>query len=153
MKLRDAILEETLESGQSRFENKVAWVRLYLVLSGYIDRSRRGVWTLTDKGRNTDRLSDTEIQSLLLDIQHKGKHSDGIDAVSSTPTAGEDALDDDEAPEEIPYARQLLTILRSLPASGFQWTLRRKRYVTAYLQLNSLMENTSSVYLSRWNSA
>ena len=118
LNLKDAALEETLESGQSRFENKVAWVRLYLVLTGYIDRSRRGVWTLTDKGRNSGRLSDEEIQSLLLEIQRNGKHSgDEIAAVSTVPTAGTDSLDDEEeAPEEIPYASQLLALLRSLPA-------------------------------------
>jgi len=126
MKLRDAVLEETLESGQSRFENKIAFVRLYFVLTGYIDRSRRGVWTLTDKGRNTTRLSDAEIQSLLLEIQRKGKHShDVIAPVSTVPTAGKDDLDDEEAPEEIPYTSQLLAILRSLPAPGFERLCQR----------------------------
>jgi restriction system protein len=127
MKLKDTVLEETLESGQSRFENKVAFVRLYLVLTGYIDRSRRGVWTLTDKGRNAGRLSDAEIQSLLLEIQRKGKHSgDESDAVSTTPIVGRDGLDDEEeAPEEILYTSQLLTILRSLPAPGFERLCQR----------------------------
>jgi restriction system protein len=126
MKLRDAVLEETLESGQSRFENKIAFVRLYLVLTGYIDRSRRGVWTLTEKGRNTDRLSDAEIQSLLLEIQRKGKHTDDvIGPVSTVPTAGRDGLDEEEAPEEIPYTSQLLAILKSLPAPGFERLCQR----------------------------
>lgn len=41
------VLEETLSTGVSRFENKIAWVRLYLVRAGYLDRSRRG---RADKG-------------------------------------------------------------------------------------------------------
>jgi restriction system protein len=126
MKLNDTALEETLESGQSRFENKVAWVRLYLVLSGYIDRSRRGVWTLTDKGRSTDRLTESEIQQLLLEIQHKGKHPDDESGTIATlPISSEDELDDEEVPEEIPYTTQLLAILRSLPASGFERLCQR----------------------------
>jgi restriction system protein len=126
MKLGDAVLEETLESGQSRFENKVAFVRLYLVLTGYIDRSRRGVWTLTDKGRNTDRLSDAEIQALLLEIQRKGKHSDDeSDVISTTPTPDKYGLDEEEVPEEMPYTSQLLAILRSLPAPGFERLCQR----------------------------
>ena len=111
MKLKDAVLEETLESGQSRFKNKIAFVRLNLVLAGYIDRSRWGVWTLTEKGRNAGRLSDAEIQSLLLEIQRKGKHSDESGAVSNAPMAGKNELEDEEAPEEIPYTGQLLAIL------------------------------------------
>jgi restriction system protein len=48
MGLEDSpLLEETLKSGVSKFENRVAWVRLYLVQANYIDRSKRGVWTLT----------------------------------------------------------------------------------------------------------
>jgi len=126
MKLKDSVLEEMLESGQSRFENKVAFVRLYLVLTGYIDRSRRGVWTLTDKGRNAGRLSDAEIQALLLQIQRQGKHSNtNSDAVSTTLMAGKDSLDDEEAPDEVPYTSQLLAILRSLPAPGFERLCQR----------------------------
>ena len=126
MGLNDGFLEETLESGQSRFYNLIAWVRLYLVLTGYIDRSRRGVWTLTDKARNIERLSDAEIQSLLFEIQRKGKQSDtAVNSVTTPAMAGENDLEDEEAPEEIPYTSQLLNILRSLPAPGFERLCQR----------------------------
>lgn len=54
------MLEETLSTGASRFENKIAWVRLYLVLTGFLDRSKRGVWALTEKGQTSPLLSDNE---------------------------------------------------------------------------------------------
>ena len=42
-----------LPSGvQSRFENQVHWARFYLAKGGYIDASKHGVWTLTEKARN-----------------------------------------------------------------------------------------------------
>jgi restriction system protein len=126
MRLKDSVLEETLESGQSRFENKVAFVRLYLVLTGYIDRSRRGVWTLTEKGWNTDCLSEAEIHTLLREIQRKGKLADDeIAPVSLVSTTGSECLDEEEAPEEIPYTSQLLAILKSLPAAGFERLCQR----------------------------
>jgi len=126
MRLRSVALEETLESGQSRFENKIAWVRLYLVLAGYIDKSRRGVWSLTEKGANADHLSDAEIQSLLLGIQREGKHSkDEGDSSSASSATGEDVSYEEEAPEEIAYAGQLLDILRLLPAPGFERLCQR----------------------------
>ena len=37
---------------QNKFSNEVAWARNYLVYGGYIDKSVRGVWTLTEKGEN-----------------------------------------------------------------------------------------------------
>ena len=34
----------------NKFENEVAFARNYLVGAGYIDKSVRGVWTLTEGG-------------------------------------------------------------------------------------------------------
>lgn len=42
------------KSGQNRIYNQVHWARLYLVNGGLIDSSRRGVWTLTDRGNSID---------------------------------------------------------------------------------------------------
>src|SRR6266849_5773335 len=56
-------------SGGSQFENDVAWVRLYLVRTGYLDSSRRGVWSLTEKGRNAGKLSDAQIAQIMRDSQ------------------------------------------------------------------------------------
>ena len=42
--------EIILKSGQSRVYNQVQWSRFYLVKAGYLDFSKRGVWSLTEKG-------------------------------------------------------------------------------------------------------
>ena len=48
---REGMSEEQLalehRDGGSQFKNKVAWARFYLAKAGYIDSSRRGVWSLT----------------------------------------------------------------------------------------------------------
>src|SRR6266581_9136667 len=46
--------EATLKNGQSRVRNQVQWGRLYLVRAGYLDSSRRGVWSLTERGAQAD---------------------------------------------------------------------------------------------------
>ncbi|NEQ47802.1 MAG: hypothetical protein F6K00_31450 [Leptolyngbya sp. SIOISBB] len=53
-----------LDGGAPRFDNLVAWARFYLVKAGYIDSSRRGVWTLTEKGRTTSTLTHAEALDL-----------------------------------------------------------------------------------------
>jgi len=111
------VLEETLKSGVSRFENRIAWVRLYLVLAGYIDRSKRGVWTLTEKGRNSHQLSDVEVHQLLLDIQRQGKK------VSELEETEEET--EEETAEESDYKAQLLETIRRLPPSGFEQLCQR----------------------------
>src|ERR1039458_6252745 len=54
--LSDEAQDDPLPSGESRFRNQVAWARFYLVREGLLDSSRRGVWSLTERGRAT-RLS------------------------------------------------------------------------------------------------
>jgi restriction system protein len=51
MKLSDEILTERYEkSGLLKFNNQVYWAKQYLAWEGYITVSKRGVWSLTDKG-------------------------------------------------------------------------------------------------------
>jgi len=115
------VLEETLRSGVSKFENKIAWVRQYLVLAKYIDRSERGVWTLTEKGRTSLPLSEEEIGEMLLQIQRQGKRASG---------AKEDQADEEDdtseaAPEESEYKALLLEIIRGLSPKGFERLCQR----------------------------
>jgi len=51
-KLEPYLLEK-LKSGQTRFYNQVCWARQYLVYEGLVDKSQRGVWRLTEKGKDT----------------------------------------------------------------------------------------------------
>src|SRR5690349_17004408 len=56
------------QSGPSRFENDVAWARFYLVRTGYLESSRHGVWSLTDRGRSAGTLTELEIDEILLKV-------------------------------------------------------------------------------------
>ena len=53
LKIPDEQLNETLPSGDLRFRNQVQWARFYLTREGLLDSSRRGIWSLTEKGRST----------------------------------------------------------------------------------------------------
>lgn len=51
LNISDQELEEKhKKSGVYKVENDIAWARNYLVKSGYIDSSKRGIWSLTEKG-------------------------------------------------------------------------------------------------------
>lgn len=115
------VLEETLSSGVSKFENKIAWVRLYLVLTGYLDRSKRGVWTLTEKGKNAPILSDDEVNQLLLDVQRQGKKTGNKQDADLAHE--EDA--DEEPLEESGYKAQLLALIRGISPTAFERLCQR----------------------------
>src|SRR5438309_9349993 len=54
LRIPESEQEATLKNGQSRIRNQVQWGRLYLVRAGYLESSRRGVWSLTVNGAQTD---------------------------------------------------------------------------------------------------
>lgn len=49
--------QEILKGGQSRVRNQIQWARFYLANAGYIDSSKRNVWSLTQKGLSVDIAS------------------------------------------------------------------------------------------------
>src|SRR5688572_10633860 len=64
LKLSEATRGEQTSSGTPRYENQMAWARYYLVLGGYLDASKRGVWSLTEQGRAHPSLTPEETLAL-----------------------------------------------------------------------------------------
>ena len=60
---------ELTSTGIVRFDNAVAWARFYLAKSGIIDASKRGVWTLTEKGRGMSTPSHDEAYAIFKNVQ------------------------------------------------------------------------------------
>ena len=123
MKLTDGELNSQTKSGISRFENQVAWARFYLAKAGYIDASKRGVWSLTEKGI-ASALGQKESLRIFEEVR-SSMHSDGTDASArqvdeetapplSNATTG---LDD--------YRERVLEIIRSLSPAGFERLCQR----------------------------
>lgn len=113
-------LEGTTKGGQSKFENKVGWARFYLVKAGYIDAEERGVWVLTEKGRNA-RLSHDDAYKVFKGIHENFKESEPKTKPEKT-VADEDA----SAPDELEYLNQdeiqerLVELLRKTSDKGFE---------------------------------
>lgn len=108
---------EQLPSGSSRFDNRVAWARFYLTRSGLLDSSRRGIWSLTEKGRSTT-LSDPSALQLFKEIHKVFSEEWRAKRKADGPTREADEL----APELVavsqvatPHRERLLSLLRALP--------------------------------------
>jgi len=113
--ISDAERSETLANGTSRFDNWVAWARFYLAKAEYIDSSRHGVWTLTEQGESLSGLSHDAAMKIFRDVQ-----SNLARAKSLPANATEEQIEtDEEAPAENHW-QTVLSVLRSLPAEGFE---------------------------------
>jgi restriction system protein len=112
----DSERQESLQSGALRFDNQVAFARQYLVWAGYLDASKRGVWTLTQKGIASRGLSDPEALALFKE-QH-ALHSFARKKPRSGQECDEDADETIESRDD--YRDQFLAILRNLSPGGFE---------------------------------
>jgi restriction system protein len=114
-KVSESEQEAVNKNGQSRVKNQVHWARQYLVWGGYLNSSKRGVWSLTDKGRSADltKLNPLEIfksvQTRLAGVK-QGKKQDAPSA--DEPLPNEIELQD--------HRTRLLELIRSLAPDGFE---------------------------------
>ncbi len=123
---------EQLASGQSRFANEIHWARFYLAKTGYIDSSKRGVWSLTEKGLSVNKLSQQDIRSIFQEVQNDSKKGEENNPV----------IDDKEAPKDLPvekqtdYRSELMSTLQSLPPDGFERLCQRLLRESGFQQVN-----------------
>ena len=115
----------TRPSGILRFDNEVAWARFYLVKAGYLDSSRRGVWSLTEKGR-VSSLDHGAALALFKDT-HKAfaDQRKGRPAAATHEAEEETTPEAAESPEFTHHREALLDLLKVLPPDGFERLCQR----------------------------
>jgi restriction system protein len=121
LSMPDDYLKAVNIGGESRFGNDVDWARFYLVRAGYLDASKRGVWSLTEAGNRAK-----------------------IDAESATKILRQNrATEDNERPsadsfsgDAESYIDEVLTTIRSLPPKGFESLCQRLLRESGFEEVN-----------------
>jgi restriction system protein len=119
---------DLLEGGAPRFDNQVAWARFYLVKAGFVDSSRRGVWSLSDKSREVESLSFDDALTLFREIH--AEFQGDKDSASSASQEEEEveetiAPNDTAVSDDSLYRKKLLEVLLGLSPSGFERLCQR----------------------------
>lgn len=119
-KVPEALRNEILKSGQERFYNQVHWARQYLVWEGLIESGKRGVWSLTQSGKNVILTAEQSREIFLRQVQLQAKLR------KPTADASVQSVTDDEIPADTPQADQdasllgFLRVVKALSPSGFE---------------------------------
>lgn len=125
--------EAVLPSGQLRFDNQIHWARFYLVKGGYLDSSKRGVWTLTDKINQKPLRIHDDAYKLFKDVQKqiKGEIEPVEQIADENANSINAVVDETPAPSnnlsiiEEGYRVKLLQTLLSLSPNGFERLCQR----------------------------
>jgi restriction system protein len=118
LELSDEIQNEVLPSGELRYRNQVHWARFYLVREGLVDSSRRGVWSLTERGEAT-RLSAEDARSIFLKWVKIFQEQRKARSKQTRPIE-EQVAEGLEESDEIESPNSILSVLQGLSPSGFE---------------------------------
>jgi restriction system protein len=130
--LSDEVQNDLLASGQPRYRNQVGWARFYLVREGLLDSSKRGVWSLTQRGRETN-LSHEESRELFLkwvrffQEQRRGKEQ--------TPEPVEERVAEGTGATSNDYRAATIELLLALPPAGFERLSQRLLREAGFIQV------------------
>lgn len=111
--------EELMKSGAPRFHNQVCWARQYLLWEGLLSSTKRGIWTLTEKGRNSHPSVD-DGQAIfkkwvVIHAQKRQASKTEATEIDVVPKA----VDEDEL-EQMEDQQDLISILRKMTSNGFE---------------------------------
>jgi restriction system protein len=114
-KVSEVEQEAVNKNGLSRVKNQVHWARQYLAWAGYMDSSKRGVWTLTDKGTAVNLTTFNALEALkevqsAYKILKKEKQPAALQIDEATPS--------DEKSRD--HRTDLLDLIKSLSPGGFE---------------------------------
>lgn len=122
LKLSDDIQNELLPSGEPRYRNQVHWARFYLVREGLLDSSRRGVWSLTERGRSTS-LTYAQAHQIFLKWVRIFQEQRRAKAAKTEPA--EEVVAEAAATTPGGHRSAVTDVLLKLPSAGFERLCQR----------------------------
>jgi restriction system protein len=119
-KVPESVREVVLKSGQERFYNQVMWARQYLVWAGFIESGRRGVWSLTQTGKNVVLSPDEARQIFLSQVQRQAKLRKPKVDVENPVASDEDVPTDTPQADQDSSLQGFLRVVKGMSPSGFE---------------------------------
>jgi restriction system protein len=117
------VLHNPEKGSQTEVEYRLAWTRTYLKKYGLLQNSSRGVWALTTKGRQTDRVNPKSVVRFVSE---------------QLKSAKEEAISEEEQDEEeieASWRTELLQTLLQMDPSAFERLIQRVLRESGFIQV------------------
>ena len=116
------VLHNPERGGRTEVEYRLAWTRTYLKKYGVLENSSRGVWALTSKGRQLDRVNPKVVRRFVKQQTKKA------------PVVSE-KTELDEAEAEASWRNELLDALLEMNPSAFERLIQRLLRESGFIQV------------------
>ena len=117
------VLHDSEKGSQTEIEYRLAWARTYLKKYGILENSGRGVWALTPKGRQTDKVNGKTVRRSVQGKQKQAKKAKVSQVV------------DDETDIEATWRDELLATLLKMHPSAFERLTQRLLRESGFIQV------------------
>lgn len=111
MELTDAEAEDIHRGNTSKLNYRCAWAKNYLKRFGLLENSSRGVWALTNLGKDVNEVNQEEVKRKVKELSTK---------IDKEPVKDDvDAFDDDGI-SSVSWEEELIELLKALDPSAFE---------------------------------
>jgi restriction system protein len=116
------VLHDPEKSGQTEVEYRLAWTRTYLKKYGILENSSRGVWALTSKGSQIEKVNPQTVKRFVREQDRLKRDVPGED----------ENLKDDAEPS---WRNELLATLQKMPSDAFERLTQRILRESGFIQV------------------
>ena len=110
------------KSGQTEVSYRLAWTRTYLKKYGILENSTRGVWALTKKGQQIDKVNPREVTKFVRDQTRKDR----------AETDGSETIEDEL---QLDWQEELLSTLQEMDPAAFERLVQRLLRESGFIQV------------------
>ena len=116
------VLHNPERGGQTEVAYRLAWTRTYLKKYGVLENSSRGVWALTQKGRQHERVNPKEVKHFVRDEDRKTRIKAADGEISEDKT-------------ELTWRDELLATLHKMNPAAFERLVQRLLRESGFIQV------------------
>jgi len=115
------ILHNPEKGGITEIEYRLMWTRTYLKIYGVIENSVRGVWSLTEKGSQVQKVDEKDVVRVVREQMKKNKKETGESV--------------DEPNKAVEWQEELLDVILKMSPSAFERLIQRLLRESGFVQV------------------
>ncbi|MBI2257283.1 MAG: restriction endonuclease [Flavobacteriia bacterium] len=121
LKLNDNQINDIHNGSRTKLNYQLAWAKNNLKNAELLENSKRGVWALTEKGKNIESVDETELLKYVFEKNIKKKYS--ID--DKEKEYGQNINSENSEFSEIKWEDELLEIIKNISPDAFERLCQR----------------------------
>jgi restriction system protein len=131
-----SVLHDENNSNQTEIAYRLAWARTYMKKYGYLENSKRGIWSLTEKAKGIEKVNVNDILKTVREA-HKKIKSANINRKPPKHNENTELFDDEDLPVETQLWREQLhqILIQCIKPDAFERLIKRLLRESGFVQV------------------